>query len=488
MKNPLALLRTNRNLPARIEDVRPPWYRRLRRMFLTPAPERGITPEALPFQSDIDELIEEAPPQLLRSLNYIIIALIAVMILIASLADIDMVVVGPGRLTTDTPPMVLQPIRLSIIKELNVKPGDVVTKGEVLAKLDPTFTQADLSSLTAQQRSLQAQIRRQEAELKNKPLEPGEQAGPDDLLQFTLYTQRKAQYASRLRSFDEDIERLQAGIRTAENDRVLLQKQLGIAQDVETMRGTLYRAQTGSKLMYLDAQASRMRMEREYQDTVNRLTEMRHSLQSRQAERQTFIDEWRRLILEEMVKLRNDSARIGEELSKAALVRELVTITAPEDGVVLEVAKLSVGSVAREAEPLVTLIPSRVPLIADIAIASGEIGYTKPGDKVEVKVDAFSYQQHGMLEGRLRSISEESYASGAGGNGSGGASPRPASGGAVHRAQVELTKTTLDRMPEGARLIPGMTVNAEIKVGLRRVISYFIYPITRGFHESIREP
>jgi len=491
MKNPLARFMPDSGSPkSGPPAMRPGAYLRLwRALFMAPSPEAGIMAEALPFQSDLDELIEEPPPQVLRGLAYFILAMIFVMVLIASLADVDMIVVGGGRLLTDTPPIILQPIRMSIVKALNVKAGDVVTKGQVLATLDPTFTQADVASLAAQDRSLQAQLRREEAELHGTPLLTKNLDDPDETLQTSLFTQREAQHSSRLHSFDEDIHRLEAGIRTAEDDRGLLDRQLGVARDIETMRGTLYRAQTGSKLMYLDAQSARMRIEREYQDTVNRLTEMKHSLQSRKAERQTFVDEWRRQLLEDTIRTRNEANKNSEELAKATLLRDLVVITAPEDGVVLEVAKHAVGSVVREAEAMVTLIPSNIPLIAEITIGSGDIGYVKAGDKVEVKVDAFSYQRHGMLEGRLRSISEESYSGGGADTGSSGAGsgPRP-SAGAFHRAQVELTKTQLDKMPEGAHLIPGMTVNAEIKVGLRRVISYFIYPITRGFNESIREP
>ena len=74
--------------------------------------------------------------------------------------------------------------------------------------------------------------------------------------------------------------------------------------------------------------------------------------------------------------------------------------------------------------------------------------------------------------------------------GTGGAIPVAAQGaaGVFHRCQVTLTGTQLSKLPEGARLIPGMTVTAEVKVGTRSVISYFIYPIRRGFSESIREP
>jgi len=53
---------------------------------------------------------------------------------------------------------------------------------------------------------------------------------------------------------------------------------------------------------------------------------------------------------------------------------------------------------------------------------------------------------------------------------------------------VTLADTALHDLPEGTKLIPGMTVTAEIKVGTRSVISYFLDPIRRGFSESIREP
>jgi len=60
--------------------------------------------------------------------------------------------------------------------------------------------------------------------------------------------------------------------------------------------------------------------------------------------------------------------------------------------------------------------------------------------------------------------------------------------GAVHRGRIELLSTALQHMPDGAHLIPGMTISAEIKVGKRSVLSFFIFPLTRGLSESLREP
>ena len=88
------------------------------------------------------------------------------------------------------------------------------------------------------------------------------------------------------------------------------------------------------------------------------------------------------------------------------------------------------------------------------------------------------------------SVSEESF--GTNGSGSDGVVPKMPMGsteaGAFHRGRVEFTNMQLEDLPEGSRLIPGMTLRAEIKVGKRSVLSYFLNPITRVFGESIREP
>jgi HlyD family secretion protein len=189
--------------------------------------------------------------------------------------------------------------------------------------------------------------------------------------------------------------------------------------------------------------------------------------------------------LEDLVKARESAAAVGENLVKAEKMNDLVALTAPADGIVLDIAKRSVGSVMQAAEPIVTLVPVSAPLIAEILINSADAGFAKPGDEVAIKIDAFPYQQHGMLHGRLRAIGEDSFAPN-------GSNLVPVSGqstaGVFHRSQVALTDTRLTNIPEGSRLIPGMSLSAEIKVGSRSVISYFLYPVERGLSESIREP
>jgi hemolysin D len=449
---------------------------------------RKVLPAAISFQTDLEEIIEELPPRHLRSTHYFAAALFVVILAIAAVAPVEMVVQGSGQITTDAPPILLQPIERAIVRELKVKAGDVVVKGQLLATLDPTFAEADMTSLRAQENTFKAQLRRIEAELSGTAFTPAVANDAHELLQEGLYRQRQAQFASRLRAFDAEISRAEAMIQTIEGNRDFFSQQLGIARDVETMRSTLWQSKLASRLQLLDAQSLRLRAERDHQDAMDRLTELRHTALTKRADRQAFIDDWRRQLMEELVVKRTESARVNEALTKAARLRDLVQLIAPEDGVVLEVAKRPAGSVLREAEPLITLIPSNATLIAEIMIGSSDVGYTKSANPVTVKVDAFPYQRHGMVQGRLASVSEASFSSqGSDGEQQGQVQRRP-SFGAFHRARVELVNTHLDRMPEGARLIPGMTVSADIKVGSRSVLSYFLNPVTRGLDESMREP
>jgi HlyD family secretion protein len=330
-----------------------------------------------------------------------------------------------------------------------------------------------------------------DAEVAGKSFSVDTTANMDEQLQANLFRQQVAQYNSKVRSFDEDINRNSASIKTTEADRSLLIKQLSVAQDVENTRSNLLESKTGTKLQYLESQAGRVRAERDLADTVNRLVELQHGLQSLRAQRQGYIDDWNRQLFEELSKTRSELAKVEENINKATRMNDLVVLTAPEDGVVTEVAKRAEGSVINGGEPLVTMVPAHTPLVAEIAITSGDVGYVKIGDFTQIKVDAFPYQRYGRLRGHLAAISQESFGGGQKEDqraSMGFSETSTIAGGAVHKARIELEDQTLQNLPEGVHLIPGMTLLAEIKVGTRSIISYFLNPITRGLGESVKEP
>ncbi|MHC2760908.1 biotin carboxyl carrier protein [Bradyrhizobium liaoningense] len=123
-----------------------------------PAPRR--MPVVAEFQSDATEVEQQAPPRLARITLYGLFALIAFAVTWASVSQVEMIVTAQGKLTTTRPNLVVQPLETSVIREIHVKAGDRVNRGDLLATLDPTFSQADFDQLRGRVAGFDASIDR----------------------------------------------------------------------------------------------------------------------------------------------------------------------------------------------------------------------------------------------------------------------------------------------------------------------------------------
>ena len=138
-------------------------------------------------------------------------------------------------------------------------------------------------------------------------------------------------------------------------------------------------------------------------------------------------------------------------------------------------------SVVREAETLFVLVPRDVPLQAEVNVEGKDVGQVVVGQPVRIKFEAFPFQKYGTGSATVRVVSQDTFAPDTQGE---GARRMPAP---YYRVLVDVTDTKLRLQPERIQMIPGMAVTAELKVGRRSVISYFLYPLLRGLDESIRE-
>jgi hemolysin D len=435
------------------------------------------------FQRDAIELEARVPPRVARLTLYAVVAIIVAGVVWASVSSVDEIVAAPGKLITTQPNLIVQPLETSVIRSIDVTVGQTVRAGQRLAALDPTFTQSDVKQLHGKVAALDAQMSRIEAELAGKPYEPAADASSDALLQMRFYAQRKAAYDAQLRNFDDQIARAEANLAVSRTAEPLLVQRVDTQRQIEQMRQALLADQTGSRLNYLLAHDTGLDIQGALAKNRGEQIEMAHAIDKARSERQAFIEEFRRAALEDLVKARDTHEATAEELKKAELRRNMIMLTAPADAVVLDVAQRSIGSVVREAEPLFTLVPLDVPLEAEVTIASRDIGQLGADEPARIKLDAFPFQKHGTATGVVRTISQDAFASG--NKDEKGVNPAAPM---VYRARIRLTDTTLRSVPATFRLLPGMTVVAEIKVGRRSVLSYFMYPLLRGLDESLREP
>jgi HlyD family secretion protein len=428
------------------------------------------------FQSDAVEIEERKPPRLARATLYVAVAFILIAVIWASLSEIDEIVSAPGKLVTTAPNLVVQPLETSVIRSIDVEVGDTVRAGDTLATLDPTFTEADVKQLRSREASYAAQIERLEAEIAGLDYVAPPAANKDQRLQAVIFRQRQAHHLAQLRNLDERIAAIEASLETNLSDQKVSAARLDVLRQIEAMRDELITVNAGSKLNLLEARNARLDVDANLTHLSSAASELMHELESTRAERQAHDEQFRREALEQLVELHGQHATAAEELNKAELRRQMVALTAPADAVVLEVAKLSIGSVVREAEPVFTLVPLDVLLEAEVLVKARDIGHVGLEQEARVKLDAFPFQKHGTASGVVRTVSEDAF------------TDEGKSEQSFYRARVLLRDTHLDRVSEKFRLIPGMTVIAEIKVGKRSVMSYFLYPLLRGLDESIREP
>jgi HlyD family secretion protein len=329
--------------------------------------------------------------------------------------------------------------------------------------------------------ALDAAIARLRAELDGTDYVVKNPANPDEMLQQKVFLQRKSAYDAQFQDYEAQIASAQANLKTAQDEEAVLVQRLGNMQLIETMRSSLMAKEVGSKLNFLLSRDARLEVESNLVRVRGSIVDDSHRFDKARADQKVFVEEFRRTSYQDLVETlaKRDSA--AEDLKKAELRRQLIVLRAPADAVVLEIADRTIGSVVREAETLFLLVRRGAPLQAEVNVEGRDIGQVTVGQSVRMKFEAFPFQKYGTGTGEVRVVSQDSF------------SPDPKGDGARHqtasyyRVLIDLSNTRLRLPPERMQLIPGMAVTAELKVGRRTVISYFLYPLLRGLDESIRE-
>lgn len=455
------------------------------------ANEVGPGKEIRLYQSETAEILEGPDPIQARVALWVLAGLFVSMMLIAMMMRIDRVVSSTaGQIVTVDPTIVLGGLDQSLVRTIDVHEGQQVKAGQVLATLDPTFTASDVDALKAQVASLTAQIARCKAEIAHQPFTTAANPAPSlagyFALQSQYYIQRKAQFDAQVKSYDEQIAQYKATLVKYQNDAARYGDRSRISNEIEQMRATLAAAQVGSRLNLLAATDQKLEIMRNLEFDRNSMAETQHTLDATTATRNAYIQQWFGQTSQELVTAQGQYDTAVEQLNKATMHQDQVRLAAPQDGMVLKLAKVSVHSVLNQGQPLIYLAPLKSPVEAELHISPREIGFIRPGDRVSTKLDAFNYEEHGLAEGVVRSVSDGSYTTDDTGLGVDPTTAPPVE--PYYKVLVTLTDTALHNVPPGFRLIPGMTLSGDIHIGTRSLFMYMMRGILRGFDESMREP
>src|ERR1700722_2971330 len=195
-----------------------------------------------------------------RSMLWTVVSLVAACATAAAVVPIDMVVTSRGRVVAIQPTIVVQPLETAIIRAINVREGQIVRAGQVLAQLDPTFSEADVGALKNDVQSFQAEVGRLTAEASDQPYRPTSDSAA--AVQASIYGERQAQHRSQIESYTQRINSLKEQLVRAQDDIKAFAEQRDSAAATGSGGRELERLQVGSLMSRLVAQDQRVEMER----------------------------------------------------------------------------------------------------------------------------------------------------------------------------------------------------------------------------------
>lgn len=438
--------------------------------------------QAVDFQPDAVE-IAMRPLPLFARMGILFGAIVFFAALLASyFSKVDVIVEGSGKLVSVNQNIVMKPLDRSVIKSIDVKVGQVVKKGQLLISFDPSINKAEEDRLKSELASIEAQYDRWYAEFVGQKYQISAKSSRHQIWQNAIFEQRQNYYREKIRYFNESVKRIDANIKST-MDTIQKQKERFKSMDeIVQMYEILLKKNATNKKELLELRMSRMQLESDIAKLENSIREAEHEKQSTIASRETFVMEWKKDISEQLVSAEQARISIRKALEKVLQLNEYIELKAPCEAIVHEIASFPVGSAVREAEALITLVPIDCEIELEAEIPAKDIGKVKVGDSVRVKLNAFPFQKHGTLSGTIRNISEDTFQ-----KDNVRQENEKIAAGAYYRARIPLNGK-LRNIHSTFRLIPGMEAQAEIKVGVRRVIEYIIHPLIKSLDEAIREP
>ena len=450
----------------------------------------------LEFQSPTLTLIAAAAPFTARMTLWLIGSLVLFSMVLFATVPVDRIVATTGIVQAQAPNVIVQPYETAIVRKIYVTEGQVVKKGDLLADLDPTNARSDEKATVAQMGSLKAQVDRMKAELGDKPyLSDGTEYSQ---LEELAYLQRHQQFATTVEQYNEEVKSLQAKVDTATHDIHFYGQRLEGLLAVENMRMELEKFQVGSKINTAAAKDARLQVDQSLADAKSALHGATKDLAAQVAQRDAWIHQWyadTQQLEAQQERLLSD---MESQAKKNTLRSQLVSLRAESDSIVLSVSRVSPGTVLQSGIQLMTTVPVDSKLEVTAPIDGADSGFVMVGDEVAIKFDTLPYFRYGYAVGHVERLSSDSFTDPTGGA-SNPTSQQPAisteSPQALgtapvyyYRAAIAIDRLQLKKQPPSFKIMPGMPVEADIRIGQRSILQYLFDRVLPFLGQGMREP
>lgn len=292
--------------------------------------------------------------------------------------------------------------------------------------------------------------------------------------QRDIYAATVARWKSQRTVIESEILQKEAEVTAASRQIEAVSRQIAlIGEEVEMLR-TLYEQGHASKTRYFAVRREQAAAESE----LSRLEGQRDTAKQALVELQGRIADLDALEREDAVgelgTVTAELAQVNEALARATDQVTRLEVTSPVTGFVQNLQVRNPGTVIPAGGVLMEVVPVDDELMVEARISTRDIGHVTPGQPVTVKVSSFDFVRYGAIEGTLESISATTYVD-------------EKTGQPYYKGMVTLSRPYVGEDPEANRVLPGMTVQADIVTGKKTLLEYILKPIYVSLAHAFRE-
>ncbi|MCP4335945.1 MAG: HlyD family type I secretion periplasmic adaptor subunit [Gammaproteobacteria bacterium] len=434
--------------------------------------------------------IQETPPNpIAKWLVRCLIGLVVIAITWAYFGEVNIVASAEGKIIPGSRIKQIQPLNNSIVKNIMVREGDFVTRGQALVELDETLTLADQQGLQQEMENIGIDLAVNRALVKQVALPDKKQAlisydsiGADlgDLgdahfsqLAHRLLWEQWQLYRNQMFSLESSVDGIAAERRTLMAVIQKFEKLLPIVSKRADTTRDLNQKGYIAELDYLNIEQERIQLEQDLVAERHRLEQLGANLADARFRVENLKAESKTRIITEVLEQERRIEVLQKELVKAAEINQRQILYAPVDGKVQELAINTVGGVVTEAQQLMLVVPKEEQLELEVLLENKDIGFVEEGMQAEVKIHTFPFTKYGIVDAVVTNISDDAVID--------------EKRGLLFKMQLRMLRDWIDIDGKRVSLKPGMSVTVEMQTGERRVIEFFLAPLLRYQQESIRE-
>lgn len=438
--------------------------------------QKGLPRARARFLAQAIQLEEEGSSDTIRNAIFFSFFLLFAVIIWMAVTEVNEMSVSRGEVVPAGYVHNIQHLEGGIVSNVAIRNGDSVKKGELLVSFSPPATRAEYGQLASRRASLLLSLERLHALEAGK--EPdfgalGEEYPELAIKQLESYKAQAANFKRELSVIEAQVNQKKSELTKQKNQIKAQDKEVGLLKEQVAMREKLAIKHIVSETDLLSTKSSLAAAESKLKSIKDGVLVAEMTLAEAKERRLETISSQKKDLKLEASTVAGQLAELGGSLLGAEDKLNRLNVYAPVSGIIQGLSITSINEVVKPGDTILQLVPVDDDLIVDARISPGEIGYIHAGLAAEIKVDSYDSSRFGVIKGLVKQVSPSTYLD---------EEMNP-----YYKATIELEKSYLGSNPEQMKVIPGMTVSADIITGSKTIMAYLLKPVSRGFSGAFKE-